>query len=198
MGDVGTKRAHHRPVPSGAIKVDLPSTAQVTDHSCGAAALLAICAHFGVGPEDERDVAADMRLTRAGADPHHIVRAATKYGLRTAVHREMTEAQLVAHLDRGCPVMLTLQAWAAPRPRTYAGRWDAGHWVVAIGYDREVFYFEDPVLHVSRGFIDRAALTARWHDVEGPRNTRLERVGVAVWRARPRRRGVATTARRID
>lgn len=185
-------------MPRGAIKIDLPSTAQVTGHTCGASALLSICSHFGVGPEDERDVASDMALTRAGADPSHIVRAATKYGLGSEVVRGMTDEALARRLDRGHPVMLTLQAWAGPRPRSYARRWDAGHWVVAIGYDADVFYFEDPVLHRTRGFIAREELDQRWHDIEGPGRARVDRLAVALWLEGPRVWPRGPHARRID
>lgn len=189
---------HRRPIPKAAIKIDLPNTTQTESYTCGASALLSVCAYFGVGPDHEEALRADMKLTRAGADPSQIVSAAKKYGLRAVVTRDMSDRELAEHLDHGRPVILMLQAWARPRPRSYARRWDDGHWVVAIGYDAEVFYFEDPVIHTSRGFISRSELGARWHDIEGRARTHVERLGIALSRDGVRSSKYARTARRID
>jgi predicted double-glycine peptidase len=188
----------YRRIPDGAIKIDLPNTTQITDYTCGASALLAVCSYFGVGPEDEWDVEADMGFGRAGSDPEHFRRAARKYGLRLAEYRGMTQAQLVECLDAGRPVIVMLQAWPDRRTASYANRWDDGHWVVAIGYDAQVFYFEDPSIHGGRGFIHRRELASRWHDIEGPRKERVFQLGIAVWASRISRFGSSVSARHID
>lgn len=59
----------------GAVKVDVPHVVQREDHTCGAAALLAVCRHFGVGPDDEPAIVRDMELPLDGADPVHLLRA---------------------------------------------------------------------------------------------------------------------------
>ena len=151
--------------------IALPNVVQEAEHTCGAAALRAICLHYGTGPDDEARIARDMRLPRAGSDPVHVIRAATRYGLRHREYRGMTTAQLRRCLDRGHPVMLTLQAWGE------------GHWVVAIGHDRAGITVEDPWRKRTRGRFTYAALDAAWHDVEGPRDTPLVRYGLELWPA---------------
>jgi predicted double-glycine peptidase len=178
-----------RAIPDGAITVPVPDVRQRTGYTCGPAALLAVCAHYGVGPGDEARIAADMRIRRAGSDPAHLVAAARRYGLSTREHRGMTDAGLRRCLRRRRPVIVMLQAWAEPPPRRYRDHWRSGHWVVAIGFDDAGVYLEDPVLAGVRGFLGWRALDDRWHDVEGPRRIHVPRYGLEAWRAggRPRR-----------
>lgn len=178
-----------RRIPRGAIATPLPLVIQRADHTCGAAALLAVCRYFDVGATTEADVVAAMRFGVEGSDPAHLVRAIRRFGLRWEEHRGMTDAALRACLDRGRPVILMLQAWGdrARYRHYYRDHWRDGHWVVAIGYDAEGLYVEDPLLAGARGFVSYAALADRWHDVEGPTRRRVHRYGVAVWSRRPRR-----------
>jgi ABC-type bacteriocin/lantibiotic exporter with double-glycine peptidase domain len=164
--------------------VDLPNMVQAEEHTCGPAAVLAICAYYGVGPASEAEVERDLGTTVDGTDPDQIVACVRRYGLEVQEHRPMTTEALIACLDRRRPVVMMLQAWAEPAPRSYRDRWDHGHWVVAIGYDRRGVYLEDPALAIARGFLDYAALDDRWHDIEGEARHRVERYGVAIWRPR--------------
>ena len=81
----------------------------------------------------------------------------------------MTDAALRRTLDLRRPVILMIQAWGE------------GHWVVAIGHDRARIYFEDPILHASRGYLTWRELESRWHDV-GFDGRRVRRYGVSLWR----------------
>ncbi|MBS1117898.1 MAG: hypothetical protein H6Q90_126 [Deltaproteobacteria bacterium] len=167
-------------IPPDSIKIDLPNTVQREPYTCGPAALLAIFAYYGVGPEDEAALVAELGIDEAGSDPAHLVRAAERHGLHCEEWRPMTIAQLRTCLDARRPVLLMLQAWGDPVPASYAG-WSDGHWVVAIGYDAGSVYFEDPWLDRSRGYLTDDELEQRWHDVEGPANTPTEHYGVALW-----------------
>jgi predicted double-glycine peptidase len=192
------KAENYRAIPPGAIKIDLPNTTQTTEYSCGASALLAVCSYFGVGPEDEWDFIADMKVRHWGSDPIQITTAAARYGLEVVEYRPMSDEQLVDCLGSGRPVVMMLQAWASRRPKSYRNVWNEGHWIVAIGHDRDGVYFEDPSIHGARGFIPFAKLDERWHDVEGPRNARVERLGISLWRKNVRRSAYDRFARRID
>jgi predicted double-glycine peptidase len=167
-------------IPPGAIKIALPSVRQGEDWTCGAAALLAICAYYGVGPEWEHEIARAMRMTRDGSDPAQLVRVAQGYGLETEEVRGMTDGQLRRTLDARRPTVLMLQAWG--KRRSYRDHWRSGHWVIAIGHSRAGVVFEDPWLHRSRGFLPWRELAERWHDVEGREDDRVERYGLAIWR----------------
>ncbi len=168
-------------IPAGAIKVELPNMVQLESYTCGPAALLAIFAYYGVGPEEESELERAIGITPEGSDPDHLVQAARACGLRCEEFRPMTIAQLTACLDDRRPVLLMLQAWGDPAPPSYAGCWTDGHWIVAIGYDDSRVYFEDPSMYRTRGFLTYEELDARWHDVEGS-NIRTEHYGVAIWK----------------
>jgi hypothetical protein len=188
-----------RPIPRGAIKVDLPNTAQQLGYTCGPAALMSICAYFGVtgALEWEGDFQEITGVGPSGADPHQLtVPARAQFGLEVEEHAPMSDRELRACLDRRRPVLMMLQAWSErPRPR-YRQSWGDGHWVVAIGHDRDGAYFEDPSLHTSRGFLSWAELDERWHDV-GYRDVRVRRYGAAIWKPGVRRSAYATRARPI-
>ena len=98
----------------------------------------------------------------------------------------MRFSQLRTCLDRGIPVLLMLQARNDPKT-DYTHTWDCGHWVVAIGYDREVVYFEDPCTKEYRAYLSYVELDDRWHDVEGPSDCEVYRYGVAL----PKPRGAS-------
>lgn len=182
-------------IPKKAIMIDLPNATQVTDYTCGASALLAICSYFGVGPEDEWDFEQEMAMPATGADPIHITTAAKKYGLEVKEYRPMTIKQLEKCLDKGRPVILMLQAWG---DGNYDDVWTDGHYVVAIGYDDERIYVEDPSIHGSRGYVTRDELEARWHDVEGEHDHHTERLGIAIWKDEPTKLRYARSARHVD
>ena len=165
--------------------IELPNVVQETGYTCGAAALRSICAYYGCAPATEAELVAAMAFGEDGSDPAHVLRAAARYGLHHREYRPMTDRQLARCLDRGRPVLLTLQAWPdAPPPAGFANVWDSGHWVVAIGHDARGVYFADPSLRGARGFLTHAELAERWHDIEGADAHPLHRYGVALWRQR--------------
>jgi predicted double-glycine peptidase len=182
MGARPRVRQRLRRIGRDAIKIDLPNVMQLEDYTCGVAALLSVCAYFGVGPDAEWELEARMGIDAEGTDPAHIVRAARGLGLAVREYRPMSNEQLLACVAARRPVLVMLQAWREPRPRSYRRIWDDGHWVVAIGYDGAGVYFEDPSLHSARGFIGYRELDERWHDIEGRDRHQVERYGVAIWK----------------
>lgn len=187
-------------VPRGAIRVPLPDATQQEDYSCGASALQSICKYYGVGPNEEWEFVNALGMDRRiGSHPHQIVRLARGLGLRCNERCPMSIGQLRGELARRHPVMLMIQAWGevgmgkSRRPRTdYRNHWSDGHWVVAIGYDRNGIVFEDPSLELVRGYLRNEELMVRWRDT-GPRGKRMPQYGVAIWH--PKRRTSAYEGR---
>ena len=154
-----------RGVPDGAVKVDLPGVQQRDDYSCGAAALMAVCSYFGVGPDDLEEYKKKLGTNEEnGTNVYEILKMARGLGLQADIHHGMTLDELRRYLDEGSPVIVSIQAYGDPA--TYY-RDDNGHYVVAIGYDESNFYFEDPVLPGRRGFLPIQEFDRRWHDDEG-------------------------------
>jgi ABC-type bacteriocin/lantibiotic exporters, contain an N-terminal double-glycine peptidase domain len=170
--------------PSGAERIPVPNTYQQTDYTCGPASLRAICEYFGVGPDTEHQIKADMGMPRTGADPGHLMQALVKYGLEFKPFYPMSVAQLKRSVDSKRPVILMLQAWGQTtdgewRP-SYERIWRDGHWVVAIGYDANCVFFEDPSIRNARGFIPFNELKERWHDW-GANYEHMYYYGISVW-----------------
>jgi predicted double-glycine peptidase len=175
-----------------AIYIPVPNIRAQTPFTCGAAVLLAVCRFFGRGPEAESECVAVLRQhgfsARVGVHPRQMERAARTFGLEANILRDMDRHTLLDAIKRRIPVLLTLQAWAEGAKevseRTYATTWDSGHWVIAIGFDKNGIVLEDPWLEASRGYLSFESLAARWHDTE-EKGRHYFRTGVLVWASRP-------------
>lgn len=191
-------KTKYKSISANAIKVQVPDTRQGEDYTCGASALQAVCGFFGVGPEEEYEYVEDMKMGTNGSDPEHICRAAKKYGLRLLEIQPMNVGQLKQFLKEGKPIIIMLQAWKEDPKINYKTDWKDGHWVVAIGYDKDGVYFEDPSLAAIRGFINFKELELRWHDIAGPKNIKVDHYGLVIWKSGHRKPAYATRARYID
>jgi len=197
----------YHPIKEGTVMVPLPDTQQKEDYSCGASALMSICRYFGLGPDYEEDFIAILRKkgmdTRTGAHPEQLINAAKGFGLAFEPFDPMTVDQLKSCLRSGRPVLMMIQAWGVDEKtgqplESYENVWSEGHWVVAIGFDEEGVFFEDPSLEAIRGYVGYGALKERWHD-RGPRGRHMRNYGLAIWQpGSPRGGAYQRQARRID
>jgi len=149
------------------VLLPVPNVRQHTVYACGAAALQAILAYYGI------DVRQDALIRQLGTNETdgtrywEIIRVAEEYGLEPTVALGFTITELIAEINKGVPVVIAIQAWIEKGdPRDIAGwstRKDDGHYLVAIGYDEHRIYFEDPAMF-RIGYITFEELDARWHD----------------------------------
>ena len=116
----------------------------------------------------------------------------------------MTVTELKAELRRRHPVLLLIQAWGRERRQgrlrrrlDYRHQWRDGHWLIAIGFDRNAVYFEDPSLQAVRGYLRVAELEPRWHHA-GHQSVHQEHYGLALWHPRRRRSAYTTQAERVQ
>jgi predicted double-glycine peptidase len=190
-------RRTYYPISPGSIRVPVPDATQQKDYSCGAVCLQSVAKYYGVGPDDEWEFIRDMRFDhRVGSHPDQVIRAAKKYGLRWKEYFPGTVAAVKSEVRRGHPVLLMIQAWG-DRPGTeYIKDWKDGHWVIAIGYDPKVIFFEDPSLAAVRGYLHNRELLARWRDT-ARHGRQMPRYAVALWRPRARRSFYTARAERI-
>ena len=117
-----------------------------------------------------------------GTEPEPIVAFLRSTGLdATYRHTDVTIADLERAVDRREPPIVDLQAWT-DHTAPYRETWDAGHYVVMVGYDDERLYFADPSTMTPDGFgyLTRAELEERWHDLAGDHDERVERMAIFV------------------
>ena len=164
-------------VPVGLLP--LPDVRQHTVYACGAGALQAVLAYYGI------DARQDTLMAELGTNPDigtrwwEVVRVAKAYGVDAAPRWKMTVEQLEASLAEGLPVLIAIQAWARSPPADPSGwsdRTNDGHYVVAVGSDAERLYFEDPAMF-GIGYIAKDQLMFRWHDFD-EFGRRLDQFGI--------------------
>lgn len=168
------------PIQWGDVKtLNFPELRQMSNFSCGASALQSILQYYGIEKRED-DLAKEVNATEYyGTHLEDIKRVAEYYGLVCDVLFDMTIEKLKENLDKGIPVMISLQAYKADSKIDWPDRWDDGHFVVAIGYDNEKVIFEDPSV-TCRTFLGNDELMDRWHDVDDNGNQR-QGIGIVIY-----------------
>ena len=182
-------------IPDEAIKVQLPSVRMQREGACGAQAFRAICLYYNVGPDDEKGHMKLLGTTSNGTWPESIIKHAKELKFQVESKTGMTIRELVKFLNKRIPVICAMQAWGEPsKYHTDA----SGHYVVAIGYDQEKIYFEDPSIDGGkRGFLPYKEFLRRWHDVDAHGHD-CNQLGIAMWRDDPEPQKKITTAKRLE
>jgi len=167
--------------------IPVPVVKQVTDFSCGAAAALSLLQLWcweRYADIEETSLHGALQTTDAqGTEPEPIAAYLSGPGHLRAEYRygDVTLAQLQAAVDRGEPPIVDLQAWR-DRDSPWRDTWDAGHYVVLVGYDAERLFVMDPSVLTPGGyaFFPAAELDERWHDLAGPHEVPVERMSIFV------------------
>jgi uncharacterized protein len=155
-------------VPAASLPfASVPDVRQSTGYTCGAAALQAVLAYWGIEEREDRLAARLHSTPEAGTHPDDIVRGARELGLTAEIREGLDLADLARALADGRAVIVDLQAWRDREDRPWTETWDDGHYMVLLGLDSANLYFEDPSLLGARGVIPRAEFVDRWHDYEG-------------------------------
>lgn len=164
----------------------VPVVTQRADFSCGPAATLALLRYWrpdAFAAVEESALYAPLETTNArGTEPEPIAELFRTNGLEAHYrHGNVTVADLERAVDAREPPIVDLQAWT-DHPIPYRETWDAGHYVVMVGYDDERLYFADPSTMTPNGyvFLPRVELEERWHDLAGTSDDRVERMAIFV------------------
>ena len=158
----------------------MPDVRQHTVYACGAAALQAVLAYYGIDSRQDTLMAKLGTNAKIGTRWWEIERVAGEYGLKATDYEHLGLADLERFIDKGVPVIIALQAWVdgpVGGLEEWRGRTEDGHYIVTTGYDQANFYFEDPATF-GIGYIPRDELDARWHDFD-EYGWRLEHFGIA-------------------
>ena len=167
--------------------IHLPSVKQRTNFSCGTAATLSLLRYWrwdDYAQVDEADLYLPLETTHArGTEPQPIAAFLGGVAGLGAEYRygDVTVADLERAVDRREPPIVDLQAWQ-DHDWPWPDVWDAGHYVVLVGYDAEHLFFMDPSTMTpgAYAYLSRAELEARWHDLTGDHNERAYRMALFV------------------
>lgn len=172
------------PVPENLIA--FPVAQQRQCFSCGAAATLMLLRYWRLDAHAHTDESAlydPLGTTPArGTEPEPMAELLRANGLEAVYrHGDVRVEDLERAVDRREPPIVDLQAWR-DHEGPWRDTWDAGHYVILVGYDAERLFFVDPSRATARGyvFLPRAELDERWHDLAGDSDTPLERMAIFV------------------
>jgi predicted double-glycine peptidase len=154
-----------------------PKYRQSFEFDCGATATQSVLAYYGIDV-NEGEVIKLAGTNETGTMPAGISAAIKHFGLEQK-SGAMKMEEVKKYLDQNIPVVLVLQAWASHLVVDWANHWKSGHYVVAIGYDEEKVYFEDPASS-HRTFLTFEKLEERWHDVDTAGN-KYDHWGMAIF-----------------
>jgi len=170
----------------------LTRTRQGTEYSCGASALQAVLSYWG----KEVGEAELMKLLRTtpeeGTYPENIVKGAQSLGFEAELKENLTLDEIGRFTANGDPVIALAQVWSA------AEDWDDGHYIVALGVDRDYVYFQDPYVHMSKAFMPRRTFEEHWHQVMGgdlKKNPKLDHLAIFIRGRKPARRKAVADAK---
>jgi predicted double-glycine peptidase len=154
------------PMELPAVLIRVPLTRQSTDYTCGVAALQSVMGYYGDEIREDTLAKALGADRKDGTRYRKIVLFAKKKGYTVVSEHNMTVDQLQKAIDQGRPVVVLIQAWRDGK-REYKHDWDDGHYVVAVGYDRQNFFFMDPSTLGNYAYIPIGEFLDRWHDTDG-------------------------------
>lgn len=156
--------------------LDFPNIRQTFDYDCGAKALQAVLAYYGIEIKEELLIKYAKTDPKKGTYIHEIVSTLDKFNLEHE-SKSMTIKDVKKYIDKNIPVLVLLQAWNGDKI-DYKTDYKDGHWVIAIGYDDDKIYFEDPY-SFERTFLENKEFETRWHGKED--NKKIVNHGIAVY-----------------
>jgi ABC-type bacteriocin/lantibiotic exporter with double-glycine peptidase domain len=167
------------------VKLDFPELRQIYNYDCGVTAMQQVLIYYGIEKrEDELIKLLDTKKTTIiehGTKLSKMIEVFKYFALDAEIVRNSSIKEVKKLIDDGIPPIILMQAW-----RDYSvGNLDwekdysDGHYVVAIGYNDNCIFFEDPA-SVTRTYLSFDEFEKRWHDVDDNNKTKNNHVMVVV------------------
>jgi ABC-type bacteriocin/lantibiotic exporter with double-glycine peptidase domain len=158
--------------------LNFPSFKQTCSYDCGAKVVEAVLDYYGIDIR-EHEIIKLAGTNRKGTSVEAILHILKQHGL-DCKYEKMSLNNVKEFIDLNVPVIIVVQAWTVKRKVDWEKDWSDGHYVIAIGYDDNKFYFEDPYI-ILRTFLPFDELTERWHYHDEPNGKRHFNMGIAVF-----------------
>ena len=155
--------------------IEFPEFHQIYDFDCGASALQSVITYYGGTVREQKIMEHADTTEKDGTDAPGMLKALRYYGLKYK-DGSMTIEDLKGYIDKDIPVIIIIQAYDGKPPKTWKGKEDHSHWVVAIGYKGNKIIFEDPDA-AFRTYVEEKDLMDRWYDY----NSEPHYYGIAVF-----------------
>ncbi|MCK9230186.1 MAG: N-formylglutamate amidohydrolase [Syntrophales bacterium] len=169
--------------------IDLHGGRQTYDYDCGAQALQTVMHYYGTDIRGDALMEALETSEKEGTPPQALVSVAGRFGFEVKYGTHWSLNQVKDYVRMGTPVIVLLQAWA-DRYMTldeWRREWDHGHYVIAIGLDKDVLLFEDPA-SIRRTWLREREFLARWHDADPRTGEKYEHFGMVLLGKQPSQR----------
>ena len=141
--------------------LDFPELCQTYEYDCGATALEAVFIYYGIEIKEGLIINQAKTSKSRGTSVKHIEITAKKYGFKVD-SKEIDIPDIKNILTKKYLLYFCCRLGKGAKISTGKKDWDDGHYVVAIGYDKEKIYFEDPYTF-ERTFLKFEELKKRWH-----------------------------------
>lgn len=156
--------------------LDFPELRQAYEYDCGAKVLQAVLTYYGIEIREELLIKYAKTNSKEGTSRQGIINTLKKFHLKYD-SKNMTITELRDYIDKKIPVIILLQAWNGKNV-DYTESYSDGHWVIAVGYNRDKIFFEDPY-SFKRTFLKNKELETRWHAQE--EEEKILNYGIAVF-----------------
>jgi uncharacterized protein len=177
----------------------LKQTRQATEYSCGASALQAVMSYWGKDVDEEELMRLLGTTPEEGTYPEEIVRVARSQGFEAELKDNLTLEEVERATAQGEPVIVLGQVWRSKKPgdASMTGEWDSGHWFIVLSVDKDYVYFEDPYVHMGKGFVPRAIFEDTWHNVMGGDLSKPKQIHMGIF-IRGDKRRASPHVREVD
>ena len=165
-------------IPSVSNLIPVPLTRQAADYTCGITAVQSILGYYGIDRRQDVLIAAMQPDPDRGTNYQNVLAYAISLGFEASARNGMTLDELKGRIDSRIPVLLAIQAWATP-PVDWS-TFENGHYVVAVGYDNDHFYFMDPSTLGHYTYIPIPEFLERWHDHDDYQKQDLFHFGIVM------------------
>jgi predicted double-glycine peptidase len=167
------------------VLIDFVDLRQIYNFDCGVTALQQVLIYYGIEKrEDELIKMLDIKklsIEEHGTEMSKIVEVAKYFGLDAEILQNLTINKIKKLIDEKIPPIILLQAW-----RDYSEDnldWEKdyknGHYVIAIGYNDNCIFFEDPA-SVYRTYLTFEEFEKRWHDLDDNNKTKINHAAIII------------------
>lgn len=163
--------------------LDFPELRQVYSYDCGVSALQQVLVYFGIQKKEGSllkmlDPGKDD-IKKNGVKLLKMKEVAEHYGLSAEVKSNFSIEEVVKCIDSKIPVIMLVQAWKNDDDEDEWESVDDGHYVVAIGYNNEYIFFEDPA-SFNRTYLSKKEIEERWKGFADDNKTVKHNVAVII------------------